>query len=75
MANGGWPWGLGMTFQAEIGVSLDQQFGIDRTVWFVARGAAFSHRSVLENHRAALLGMTTGARLIHPGHRQSTGGL
>jgi len=74
LANGGWPWSLGMTFQAEVGVSLDQQLGIDRTMWLVADGAAFSHRSVFEYHRTALLGMTTSTCLVHPGHRQSTGG-
>lgn len=74
LANGGWPCGLGMAFQAEIGVSLDQQFGIDRTMWLVADGAAFSHRSVLENYRTALLGMATSAGFAHPGHRQSTRG-
>jgi len=74
LGNSGWPRGLGMTFQAKVGVSLDQQFGIDRTMWLVADGAAFSHRSVFEYHRTALLGMTTSTCLVHPGHRQSTGG-
>jgi hypothetical protein len=62
-----------MTFQAKVGVSLDQQFGIDGTMWFVTDGAAFAHRAMLENHRTTLLGMTTGARLVHPGHCQAAG--
>ena len=64
-------WHLGMTFEAEVGIPLDQQLGIDRTMWFVTNSAAFAHRAVLENHRTTLLWVTTGARFIHPGHGQS----
>jgi hypothetical protein len=63
-----------MTFQAEIGVSLHEQFGIDRTMRLVTNSAALAHRAMLENHWSALLGMATGAGLVHPGHRQSAGG-
>ncbi len=43
-------------------------------MWLVTNSAAFAHRAVLENYRTTLLGMTTGARFVHPGHRQSASG-
>jgi hypothetical protein len=65
---------LGMTFQAEIGVSLHEQFGIDRTMRLVTNSAALAHRAMLEDHWSALLGVATGAGLVYAGHRQPAGG-
>ena len=53
-----------MTFQAQIVVALDEQLRIDRTVWIVARAAAFPERFVFEDEGPGLTPVTLSTRLI-----------
>ena len=62
---------LGVATQAEVWVTLDQHFLIDRTVRNVTDDAAFAHCPVVKNERAGLAAMTLRAAFIVPGHGQS----
>lgn len=64
---------LGMTFEAQIGVPLDKQFIVNRSMRTVARSAAFPHRLVLENEVPGLFSMTLRARFVEPGKPQPAG--
>ena len=59
---------LRMASQAKIIVGLDQQLAVDRAMWSVANGAAFTHRFMLENECPRLLAMTLRAGLIEARH-------
>src|SRR2546428_10744399 len=63
---------LRVTFQAQVGVALPQQFGVDRAVRRMTDGAALAQRFVLEHKRPGLLAMALRAILVQPRHRQST---
>ena len=45
---------LGVAFEAEIGIALDQKAAINRAMRIVADHAAVTHRFVFENKGAAL---------------------
>lgn len=62
---------LGMAFQAEIGVVLDQELGVHGAVRIVANRAALAHGFVLKDKLAGLIAMALGARLIHLGQPQA----
>ena len=64
---------LGMTFQTEIGIALNEHFSIDRSVRVVANGASFAEGFVLEDKWPSLLAMTLRAIFVKPCHRQSAG--
>ena len=49
---------LGMAFQAEVRVALNQQLGINRAVGRMANSATLAQRLVFENERARLLTVT-----------------
>jgi hypothetical protein len=59
---------LCVTLKAEIGVPLDQHFGINRAVGIMANSAAFAECLVLKNKRPGLLLMALGAALIQACH-------
>ncbi|MDB6015895.1 MAG: hypothetical protein JWR19_384 [Pedosphaera sp.] len=65
---------LGMAFEAEIGIPLDEQLGIDGAMGVVADGAAFAQSFVLKNERAALFAMALRTGLVEAGHGEATGG-
>lgn len=60
-----------MTAEAEVGVTYEQHFAVERTVRLVADSAAFPHGPVLKNERAGLLTMAGRTCLVVPCHRQS----
>ena len=66
---------LGMTFQAQVGIALDEHLGVNGAVRVVADRAAFAQRGVLENEGTGLFAMTLGAGLVLPRHGESPGGL
>ena len=66
---------LGMTFQTEIRVALNQQLRVERTMRLMARRTPLAHRFVLEHERTSLLAVTWRAALVQPGHRQTAGRL
>jgi hypothetical protein len=49
-----------MTLQAEVVVSLHQEFGLDGSVGIVAFGTSFPHRFMLEDKCTCLFLMTGG---------------
>jgi len=65
---------LGVTFQAQIIVPLDQHFGVDRTVRGVANRTAFSQRFVFVDYRPALFPMALRATFIQASHGQAARG-
>ena len=67
--------GLGVAFEAEIGIALDEQLAIHRPVRVVANGATFAQSFVFENKWARLFAVTGGAILVQPRHGQSAGRL
>ena len=62
---------LRMAFEAEIGVALDQQFGVDRSVRIVTDDAAFAQRRVLKHVWSGLFPVTLRARLVASRHGQT----
>jgi hypothetical protein len=62
---------LSMAFQAEIIVSLDQHFGIDRAMRLMADRAAFAERLVFESMNLRLFPVTLRTRLIEAPHGQT----
>lgn len=62
---------LGVAFQAQIHIPLDQQFRIDRSVRRVTGRASLPQRLVFEDKRARLLAMALGACFIQTRHRQA----
>ena len=56
---------LGVTFETQIDVALNQHFVGDRTMRVMANDAAFPKCFMFENKRSGLLAMTFGAGLIH----------
>ena len=64
---------LGMAFQAKVGVALDQQAAIDRTMRIVADHTAVTHRFVLEDKGPALGAMAGRTGFVLSGHGQTTG--
>lgn len=63
---------LRMTLQTRVGITLQQQLAVHRSVRNVTSGAPFPHRFVLEDKVPRLLFVTLGAGLIQLGHSQST---
>ena len=66
---------LGMTLETEVGVALNEQLPVDRTMGIVADGAALSESFVFENKGTGLLAMALGARFIQPPHGEPSGAL
>lgn len=66
--------GLRMTFEAQVGVALDQHLGIDGSVGIVADRATFTQRGVFENERPGLFAVTLGAIFIESRHGKAAGG-
>jgi len=62
---------LRVALEAKVGVTLQEHFGVDGTVWVVADSAAFAERGVLENKRAGLFTMALGAGFVLARHGQS----
>ena len=62
---------LGVTLQAEIVVSLDQHFRINRAMRVVTDGTAFAQRLMLIDKGLGLLAMTGGARFVQARHREA----
>jgi hypothetical protein len=61
--------GLKMTFQAKVGVALDEHLVIDASMRVMAGGATFTNGFVLENERAALRGVALDASVALGGQR------
>lgn len=59
---------LGMAFQAQVIVTLDQHLIRDRPVRLMADRATFAQRFMMENHRTRLLAMAFSAAFIHARH-------
>jgi hypothetical protein len=55
---------LEVTLKAERGVALGQEFGVDRPVRVMTRGAPFAQGFVFEHVRSLLGGVTLGASLV-----------
>ncbi|MDB6110497.1 MAG: hypothetical protein JWR69_2247 [Pedosphaera sp.] len=70
-----WSLDLGMAFEAEIGIPLDEHLGVDRTMRVMADGATFAHGLMFENKATGLIPMTSRAVLVQAGHGQTAGGL
>lgn len=66
---------LGMAFQAEVIVALDEQLGVDRAVGMMASQAAFTQRFVFVDKGPGLFPVALPARLVQPGHGQPSGRL
>lgn len=64
---------LRVTFQAEIRVPLDKEFGVDRTMRLMTRGASFAHCFVFEHEWTDLIPVAISATLVQPRHRQPAG--
>ena len=62
---------LRMTLQTRIGITLQQQFSVHRSVRNMTSSAPFPHRFMLENKVPGLLLVTLGAGLIQPRHPKS----
>lgn len=58
------PLDLGMAFEAEIGIPLDEHLGVDRTMGFMADDAALAQRLMFENKGTGLVAVTGGTGLI-----------
>ena len=68
------PWlvlDLGVAFEAEVRVALDQQLAVNRTVRVVANRAPFTQRLVLKDEGTGLLAVALRAILVQPRHRQA----
>lgn len=65
---------LGVAFQTQIVVALDQQLWVDRAVRIVADRTTFPHGFVFKDERPGLFAMTLGAGLIEPRHGEAAGG-
>lgn len=59
---------LGMAFEAEIIISLDEHLGMRSTMWIVTTDAAFPHRLMLKDMHTSLLPMTAHAGFVHTRH-------
>jgi hypothetical protein len=66
---------LGVAFEAEIVVALDQKLAIDGAVRGVADGATFAQGFMLEDKGPGLFSMTFAAALVQARHGQSSGRL
>jgi len=66
---------LGVATQTEIGVALDEQLVVHRTVSLMASGAALAQGFVFEDELARLFPVAFGAGFVQPGKRQSAGRL
>lgn len=66
---------LEVAFQAEVGVPLGQQFGVDGPMSRVAGRAAFPHGFMLEDKRTALGGMATEAAFVFGEQRGAAAGV
>ena len=62
---------LCVTLETEITISLNQEFGVGRSVRIVASGAAFTQRLMLIDVDPALLSVTGHTGFIDTGHRKS----
>jgi len=67
--------GLRVALQAEVGVMLHEQLGVNGSVRVVANGAAFAHGLVFEDELAGLLLMALRAGLVHLSQAEAAGGL
>ncbi len=65
---------LRMATEAEVGIALRQELGVDRAVRIVASGAALAQRGVLKHERPSLLTMALGAGFIGTRHCQPAAG-
>lgn len=59
---------LGMAFEAEIVISLDQHLGMRSPVWIMTTDAAFPHRLMLKDMHTSLLSVTAHAGFVHSRH-------
>lgn len=66
---------LCMALQAEVGVVLHEQLGVDGPVRVMTDGAAFAHSLVLENELAGLFLMALRAGLVHASEAKAARGL
>jgi hypothetical protein len=66
---------LGMAFEAEVGIGIEQELAIDGAMRVVTNSATFAQGFVLENEGAGLFAMTLGTVLVRPGHGETAGGL
>ena len=64
---------LRVASQAEVRVTLGEEFFVDRAVWLMAGGAAVLHRFVGEDEMTRLVAMTGDALLILAGQGNSVG--
>ena len=60
-----------MAFQAEIGVTFRQEFGVDRAMGAMTYRAALAQGLMLENKGPRLIAMTLGTTFIDAGHCQT----
>lgn len=65
---------LGVAFQTQIVVALDEHRLVDRAVRVVTDRAAFAHGFVFKDEWLGLFAMTLGAGLIEPRHGEAAGG-
>jgi len=65
---------LGMTAEAEIGIGLGEQLGIDGAVGAVTDGATFTKGGMFVNERTCLFAMAIGAHFILARHGEAAGG-
>ena len=63
---------LRMALEAEILITLHEQFAVHRTVRLMTNHATLAHRLVFERNWARLLAMTGGASLVHTSYGRST---
>jgi len=66
---------LRVALEAQVGIALDEHFGINRTVRVVANGATFAERGVFKNEGAGLFAMTLSAGFVLTRHGEPARGL
>jgi len=64
---------LRVAFEAEIGVALDEHFGIYRAVRAMTDDAAFAHGGVFKNERTGLFAVALGAGFVLARHGETSG--
>ena len=67
-SEGGRSLDLGVATQAQIGVRINQQFGIHRAMRLVARGASFPQSGMFEHHGTSLRPVALGTSFVQSSH-------